>query len=125
MAIPLTTNLEPNVNKLLDTREGPFPDTQAAKASVGENYRAQGLFAIIADPNSPLGARLYWYKNNTSELELFTGNNSVVVLNTYEDFPRPGDRDVIYVDKSTSTSYYWNKVSVLQIILRLEVVQVL
>lgn len=108
MAIPLTTNLEPNVNKLLDTREGPFPNTQAAKASVGENFRAQGLFAIIADPNSPLGARLYWYKNNTTELVPFTGNNSVVVLNTFADFPPTGDLDIIYVDKSTSTSYYWD-----------------
>jgi hypothetical protein len=108
MAIPLTENLEPNTPFLLDTREGPFPTTQAAKDFVGENYRAQGLFAIIADPNSPLGARLYWYKNNTTDLVPFTGNNSVVVLNTFADFPPTGDLDVIYVDKSTSTSYYWD-----------------
>ena len=102
MPIELNGNLYPLVDKLLDAREGPFPDTQTATTSVPDNYKTQGLFAIIADPNSPLGARLYWYKNNASELELFTGNNSVVVLNTYADFPRPGDRDVIYVDKSTN-----------------------
>ena len=107
MATGYVENVFVNSPTLLDAKQGPFSSIQEAQTVVPIEARSIGLFHFI-DTGS--GARLYWYKNGIEDgdLILFSGNNSVVVLNTYADFPRPGDTDVIYVDKSTSSSYYWD-----------------
>jgi hypothetical protein len=101
--------------KLLDAKWGPFPDTDAAYTAVDPVYRQIGMFAII---NSPSGAQLWWYKNDINTLVPFSGNSSVQVYDVKDEsepsvpgetfFPLTGNLDVIYVDKSTSSSYYWN-----------------
>jgi len=106
MASPFYDNIFVETDKLIDAKWGPFPGTAEAYAAVPEEARTIGMFAIIAAPNSP--AQLYWYKHNITELVPFTGNSSVQVFNTYEDFPQTGSIDVIYIDKSTDSSYYWN-----------------
>jgi hypothetical protein len=100
--------------KLLDAKWGPFPNTDAAYAAVDPAYRQIGMFAII---NSPSGAQLWWYKNNTDNLVLFSGNSSVQVYDVKNQseppvpgetfFPPTGSVDIIYIDKSESKSYYW------------------
>jgi hypothetical protein len=106
MAINLNDNVFSASPKLLDAKWGPFPDTTAAYAAVLPSFRKIGMFAIISPPAGP--AQLYWYKNDTTTLVPFSGNSSVQVYPTYNDFPGTGLVDVIYVDKSTSYSYYWN-----------------
>jgi hypothetical protein len=101
---------------LLDAKWGPFESTDAAKAAVDPAYRSIGLFAIIAPPGGI--ASLYWYQNNTTDLVPFTGNSSVEVYDVKDAtvpsipgetfFPLIGSINVIYIDKSTSSSYYWN-----------------
>jgi|688.fasta_scaffold07897_2 hypothetical protein len=108
MASEFNDNIFSASPKLLDAKWGPFESEDAAWIGTPELYREIGMFAIIARPNSP--AELYWYKNGTKNEDLvpFTGNSSVQVYNTYEDFPPTGSVDVLYVDKSTSSSYYWD-----------------
>jgi len=101
---------------LLDAKWGPFESPAAAKAAVERDYRSVGLFAIISPPGGT--ASLYWYKDNIDDLVPFAGNSSVEVYDVKDVavppiagqtfFPRPGSSNVIYIDKSTSSSYYWN-----------------
>lgn len=94
--------------KLLDAKWGPFESESAANNFVPIEYRQIGMFAIIARPNSP--AELYWYKNGTKNEDLvpFTGNSSVQVFESFQEFPLIGSLDVLYVDKSTNSSFYWD-----------------
>ena len=116
MASPFYDNIFVETDKLIDAKWGPFIDPDAAYAAVPVEARAIGMFAIIAAPNSP--AQLYWYKHNVNQLVPFTGNSSVQVFDVKNEsvpsvpgetfFPPQGSVDIIYVDKSTSSSYYWD-----------------
>jgi hypothetical protein len=118
MASEFNDNIFSASPKLLDAKWGPFESEDAAWIGTPELYREIGMFAIIARPNSP--AELYWYKNGTKNEDLvpFTGNSSVQVYDVKNQavppitgqtfFPPEGSVDVIYIDKSTFSSYYWD-----------------
>lgn len=106
MAINLNDNVFSASPKLLDAKWGPFPDLTTAYSSVLPSFRKIGMFAIISPPAGP--AQLYWYKNDTDNLVLFSGNSSVEIYPAFVNFPTIGSPDVIYIDKTESKSYYWN-----------------
>jgi hypothetical protein len=117
MATGYVENVFVNSPTLLDAKQGPFSSPEEAQRLVPIEARSIGLFHFI-DTGS--GAKLYWYKNGIEDpdLILFSGNNSVLVFDVKDPsvppnpgetfFPPEGETDVIYVDKSTSSSYYWD-----------------
>jgi hypothetical protein len=113
MASEFNDNIFSASPKLLDAKWGPFESPAAAIAAVPRIYREIGMFAIIAPPGGT--ASLYWYQNNIDNLVPFVGNSSVEVYDVktgatggQTEFPPTGSANVIYIDKSTSSSYYWN-----------------
>lgn len=117
MATIYVENVYVGNDTLLDAKQGPFSSIQEAQTIVPIEARSIGLFHFI---DTGGGARLYWYKNGieNTDLILFSGNNSVLVFDVKDPsvppnpgetfFPPEGETDVIYVDKSTSSSYYWD-----------------
>ena len=112
MATPFYDNIFVESAKLIDAKWGPFASTGDAYLAVPKPARQIGMFAIIAPPNGT--AQLWWYKNDTDNLVLFSGNSSVQVYDVKENpgvgetaFPAVGSVDIIYIDKSESKSYYW------------------
>jgi hypothetical protein len=113
MASEFYDNIFVTTNLLIDAKWGPFPSPEAAQNAVPEPARQIGMFAIIA-PAGGGAAQLWWYKNNIDNLVLFSGNSSVQVYDVktgatppQTQFPTTGSVDVIYIDKSTNSSYYW------------------